>query len=296
MVIKAGGVSTGGEGSKIGFRGGDANRGLPETDFGSSPPVGETARHCVLTLPLTDLTKSREGHGMRFERYTVKAQEALQSAQQLAVRAGHPEIRDLHLLLALLEQPEGIVPPTLRKIGADPAPLCQAARRARSTGSPRSAGPSTSRACRAGSDRLSRTPSARLPSSRTTTSRPSTSCWRSRAQARPTRARSSPPPAHRPTPSSRLFARSAAASASRTRTPKTSSRPSRSSRATSPPSPARGSSTPSSGATTRSAASSRSSRAARRTTPSSSGIPASGRPPSSRDSRGASPTATSPRA
>ena len=67
---------------------------------------------------------------MRFEKYTVKAQEALQAAQQLAVRGGHPEMRDLHLLLALLEQPEGIVPPTLRKIGADPAVLVQAARRA----------------------------------------------------------------------------------------------------------------------------------------------------------------------
>src|SRR4030095_15060021 len=43
---------------------------------------------------------------------------------------GHPEIKDLHLLLALLEQPEGIVPPTLRKIGADPGVLVQAARRA----------------------------------------------------------------------------------------------------------------------------------------------------------------------
>src|SRR5436190_13236312 len=67
---------------------------------------------------------------MRFDKYTVKAQEALQAAQQLAARGGHPEVRDIHLLLALLEQPEGIVPPTLRKIGVDPTALAQAGRRA----------------------------------------------------------------------------------------------------------------------------------------------------------------------
>src|SRR5437867_7122667 len=67
---------------------------------------------------------------MKLDRLTIKAQEALQEAQSLASQAGHPEIRDVHLLLALLSQPEGIVAPTLRKIGADPSPLEAAARRA----------------------------------------------------------------------------------------------------------------------------------------------------------------------
>src|SRR2546426_12149772 len=67
---------------------------------------------------------------MRLDRYTVKAQEALQQAQTLAASSAHPEIRDVHLLLALLAQPDGIVVPTLRKIGADAAALEAAARRA----------------------------------------------------------------------------------------------------------------------------------------------------------------------
>jgi ATP-dependent Clp protease ATP-binding subunit ClpB len=57
---------------------------------------------------------------MRFERMTLKAQEALQESQNLAQSYGHPEIRPLHLVLALTRQAEGIVPPILEKLGADP--------------------------------------------------------------------------------------------------------------------------------------------------------------------------------
>jgi ATP-dependent Clp protease ATP-binding subunit ClpB len=67
---------------------------------------------------------------MRLDRYTVKAQEALGEAQSLARESGHPEIRDLHLLAALVAQRDGIVPPTLRKIGADPEALEASVRRA----------------------------------------------------------------------------------------------------------------------------------------------------------------------
>ena len=57
---------------------------------------------------------------MHPERLTIKAREALQSAHSLATRLGHPEVRALHLLLALCEQPEGIVAPVLQRLGADP--------------------------------------------------------------------------------------------------------------------------------------------------------------------------------
>src|SRR5712691_1376372 len=67
---------------------------------------------------------------MKFDRYTVKSQEALQEASSLASQAGHPEIRDLHLLFALLSQAEGIVAPTLRKIGVDPVALAASVKRA----------------------------------------------------------------------------------------------------------------------------------------------------------------------
>jgi len=56
---------------------------------------------------------------MNMDRYTIKAQEALQAAQQLASRSEHPELRPMHLLVALLAQEGGLVVPVLQKIGAD---------------------------------------------------------------------------------------------------------------------------------------------------------------------------------
>ncbi len=50
---------------------------------------------------------------------TTKLQEALQSAQQLALRSAHPELRITHVLLALLQQEGGIVGPLLEKAGGD---------------------------------------------------------------------------------------------------------------------------------------------------------------------------------
>jgi ATP-dependent Clp protease ATP-binding subunit ClpB len=54
---------------------------------------------------------------MHLERFTIKAQEALQSAHQLAFRRHHQEIDGEHLLAALLEQGESLIPPLLQKIG-----------------------------------------------------------------------------------------------------------------------------------------------------------------------------------
>jgi ATP-dependent Clp protease ATP-binding subunit ClpB len=50
---------------------------------------------------------------------TIKAQEAVQAAQTLAVESGHSEIGPLHLLSALLGDNEGIVRPLLKKLGVD---------------------------------------------------------------------------------------------------------------------------------------------------------------------------------
>ena len=52
------------------------------------------------------------------EKFTVKAQEALASAQELAFRRNHTETTPFHLLMALLEQEEGVVIPVLKKMGA----------------------------------------------------------------------------------------------------------------------------------------------------------------------------------
>ena len=53
---------------------------------------------------------------MDINRMTQKSQEALQSAQGLALRHGHQEVDSDHLLLALLEQPEGLVPRLLARM------------------------------------------------------------------------------------------------------------------------------------------------------------------------------------
>ena len=57
---------------------------------------------------------------MRFDRFTVKAQEAVQAAQSLADQHSHQVIEPEHLLLALLQQQEAVVGPLLGKLGARP--------------------------------------------------------------------------------------------------------------------------------------------------------------------------------
>src|SRR5258707_13188031 len=51
---------------------------------------------------------------------TQKSQEALHDAQTKALRFGHTEVDGEHLLLALLDQAEGIAPRLLSQAGADP--------------------------------------------------------------------------------------------------------------------------------------------------------------------------------
>src|SRR5690349_15573230 len=56
---------------------------------------------------------------IRFEKLTIKAQEAVQRAQELAADRGNPQIEPLHLLAALVAEEEGVVRPILAKIGAN---------------------------------------------------------------------------------------------------------------------------------------------------------------------------------
>ncbi|MDT3439986.1 MULTISPECIES: ATP-dependent chaperone ClpB [unclassified Pseudofrankia] len=60
---------------------------------------------------------------MDMNRLTQKSQEALQAAQSAATRLGHTEVDGEHLLLALLDAPEGLVPKLLGQAGADTAAL-----------------------------------------------------------------------------------------------------------------------------------------------------------------------------
>jgi ATP-dependent Clp protease ATP-binding subunit ClpB len=56
---------------------------------------------------------------MRLDQFTIKAQEAVSGAQQVAQESDHAEVTPLHLLSALLGETEGVVGPILQKIGAD---------------------------------------------------------------------------------------------------------------------------------------------------------------------------------
>ena len=76
---------------------------------------------------------------MDFAKLTKKSQEALSEAQNKAISYGHADVDGEHLLLALLEQPEGLISRILSRTGADPSALADRVeqdltRRARVTG------------------------------------------------------------------------------------------------------------------------------------------------------------------
>ncbi|MDR7549379.1 MAG: ATP-dependent chaperone ClpB [Armatimonadota bacterium] len=82
---------------------------------------------------------------MRFDRFTEKAQEALLEAQRQAAARGHQAPDPEHLLLALLDQQDGVIPPLLTRLQVDPRILrtrllADLARRPRVEGAPASGG------------------------------------------------------------------------------------------------------------------------------------------------------------
>jgi len=60
---------------------------------------------------------------IRWDKLTLKSQEAVQTASEFASQNGNPELLPIHLLAAVLEDKEGIVAPILRRIGAMPEKL-----------------------------------------------------------------------------------------------------------------------------------------------------------------------------
>jgi ATP-dependent Clp protease ATP-binding subunit ClpB len=66
----------------------------------------------------------------RFDKFTVKAQETLQGTQDVASRFGNQQMEPLHLLLALIDQKEGIVPSLLARLGVPPASVAKEAEQA----------------------------------------------------------------------------------------------------------------------------------------------------------------------
>lgn len=60
---------------------------------------------------------------MRLDKFTIKSQEALVEAQNIAQSHDHQQVEPEHLLLSLLQQSEGLVAPLLRKLGVEPGTL-----------------------------------------------------------------------------------------------------------------------------------------------------------------------------
>jgi ATP-dependent Clp protease ATP-binding subunit ClpC len=56
---------------------------------------------------------------MRFDRFTERAQDAAMRAYEVLQRYGHTQVDTEHLLLALIEQPEGVIPEMLGQLGVD---------------------------------------------------------------------------------------------------------------------------------------------------------------------------------
>ncbi len=67
---------------------------------------------------------------IRWDKFTLKSQEAIQKASSLANENGQPEVLPMHLLMALVEDKEGIIIPLLQKIGVPTEQLLASARHA----------------------------------------------------------------------------------------------------------------------------------------------------------------------
>ena len=65
---------------------------------------------------------------MELTGFTENAQQAIYAARRLAERGGHPHIEPEHVLVALVEQPDGIVPMLLRRLEIKPASIATAVR------------------------------------------------------------------------------------------------------------------------------------------------------------------------
>jgi ATP-dependent Clp protease ATP-binding subunit ClpB len=75
----------------------------------------------------SEVTKDTIIMAIRWDKLTVKAQEAVQKANDIASEHGNPELQPLHLLAALASDAEGIIVPVLQKAGANPQTVLAAA-------------------------------------------------------------------------------------------------------------------------------------------------------------------------
>src|ERR1700730_16923830 len=80
---------------------------------------GETQKS-LLGTALASLSSCVTLAAMKIDKFTVKAQEALQESQAVARKRDHQEILPQHLLAASLQQQDGLGAPLLQRVGAEP--------------------------------------------------------------------------------------------------------------------------------------------------------------------------------
>jgi ATP-dependent Clp protease ATP-binding subunit ClpB len=78
---------------------------------------------------LKSILKHDKEVAMNYEKLTIKAQESLSEATAIAQKNDHAQVELEHILLALLRQEDGVVPPIVERIGANPAQLAEEAER-----------------------------------------------------------------------------------------------------------------------------------------------------------------------
>ena len=78
-------------------------------------------------MPLAEQILLKEGKSimMRFDRFTERAQEAAQRSAEIIQRYGHNQIDTEHILLALIEQPQGVISQILETLKVDASALTE---------------------------------------------------------------------------------------------------------------------------------------------------------------------------
>ena len=129
---------------------------------------------------------------IRWDKFTVKAQDAVQRSTELASEHGNPEMLPVHVLAALLEDKEGIVPPVLEKIGIGPQTVLNDVYREIERLPKVSGGARSSRPFPQPPISSWNAPSRKPAILRMSTFQQNTYCWRSPSRSRMPRARSCP--------------------------------------------------------------------------------------------------------
>src|SRR5205085_9767766 len=96
-------------------RASDADRLLHEHGRGPRTPAADRRRRSRVPL--------NEEPDMDLSKLTLKSQTALESAREIAIASNHQAIEPVHVLLALLSDPEGVVYPLLHRLGISPRTL-----------------------------------------------------------------------------------------------------------------------------------------------------------------------------